>query len=157
MLGHRHPDGLERGDFLRSGAGAALDDGSGVAHALARRSGAPGDEGHHRLGHPLGDEARGPLLVAAADFTDEHYSFGQRIVLEHFQHVNEGRADDGVAADADAGSLANTPRGERVDDLVGQRAGARDDAHGARDRNVTGHDADLGLSRGEQPGAVGAH
>ena len=65
-------------------------------------------------------------------------------------------ADDRVAADAHAGALADAARGERVDDLVGQRAGARDDAHRAGRGDVAGHDAHPGLAGREQAGTVGA-
>jgi hypothetical protein len=124
MLGHRHPNRLKCRDFLRSRASAALDDGPSMAHTLARRRGPPRNEGRNRLGHSLSDEARSPLLVAAADFADEHHLFGQRILLKQLQHVNEGRTDNGIAAYTDAGALTDATRGERVDDFIGQRTRA---------------------------------
>src|SRR5205807_123774 len=68
-----------------------------------------------------------------------------------------------VAADADAGGLADIARRALPDGFVGQRAGARDDADflaalgvfgGGVD--VAGHDADLAFAGGDDAGAVGA-
>ena len=72
------------------------------------------------------DERRGLLLVGAADLADQHDRLGLRIGLEGREAVDEVGADDRVAADADAGGLADAGAGQLVDDLVGQRAAARD-------------------------------
>ena len=61
----------------------------------------------------------------------------------------------GVAADADAGGLAQALLGELVGHLVGQGPGAGDEADGPGGENVAGHDADLALLGGDQAGAVG--
>ena len=66
------------------------------------------------------------------------------------------RADDRVAADADAGGLAEAGRGEQRHDLIGQRAGARDEADRPSREDVIRHDADLAGAGGRQPGTVGA-
>ncbi len=89
------------------------------------------------------------LLRVAADLADHQDRLGLRVVLEQLQHVDVVRADDRVAADADAGRLAEAEVGELPDGLVGQRAGAADDADvpGRRLVDVAGHDADLALAR----------
>ncbi len=51
-------------------AGAAGDDGAGVAHAASGRRGLAGDEADHRLLHVGLDVGRGGLLGVAADFAD---------------------------------------------------------------------------------------
>src|SRR5205823_6398098 len=70
--------------------------------------------------------------------------------------VDEVRALDRVAADADRGRLAEPERGQLVHDLVGQRVGARHDADAARLVDVAGHDADLALTRRDHARTVRA-
>ena len=74
-------------------------------------------------------------------------ALGGGIGLEEREHVDEGAADDRVAADPDAGRLPDAETRELVDRLVGERAGARHHAHRARARDVGGHDADPALPR----------
>jgi hypothetical protein len=76
--------------------------------------------------------------------------------LKALQAVNEIRAVDRVAADADAGALAQPGVGDLVDGLIGERAAAADDADAARRVDVAGHDADLALAGRDDAGAVGA-
>ena len=78
------------------------------------------------------------------------------VVLEQLQAVDEVHALDRVAADADAGRLTEAGTGGLEHRLVGQGAGAADDAGGATLVDVTRHDADLALARGDDAGAVGA-
>ena len=52
--------------------------------------------------------------------------------------------------------LFQADRGGLVHGLIGQRAGARDDADLARQVDVARHDADLALARGDDAGAVRA-
>ena len=72
------------------------------------------------------------------------------------KHVDERGADDRVAADADAGGLAQAEVGQLPDGLVGQGAAAADDADRAGLVDVAGHDADLALAGRDDAGAVGA-
>ena len=60
----------------------------------------------------------------------------------------------GIAADADAGRLADAELRELADRFVGQRARARDDADVAFLVNVPRHDADLALARRDDARAV---
>jgi hypothetical protein len=65
--------------------------------------------------------SRGLLLIRATDFTHHHDGPGFGVPLERLEAVDEGRAIDGIAADADAGGLADAGLGELVDELVGER------------------------------------
>ena len=68
--------------------------------------------------------------------------------------VDERGADDRVAAQPDAGRLAQAQVGQLPDGLVGQRAAAADDADGPGLVDVAGHDADLALAGRDDAGAV---
>src|SRR5207244_669582 len=78
------------------------------------------------------------------------------IVVEEPEDVHETRAGDRIAADPDARGLADPPRRELADNLVGQGAAPRHDADGAGRVDVAGHDADLRLVRRDDAGAVRA-
>ncbi len=107
-------------------------DGAGMAHAATGRSRAAGDEADHRLlAAALGfvvDELRGVFLRRAADLADHDDRMGLVVGQEQFQHVDEFRALDRVAADADRRGLAEADLGGLEHGFIGQRAGARDDA-----------------------------
>ena len=75
--------------------------------------------------------ARRLLLLVAADLADHDDVLGLRVGLELLEHVDERRADDRVAADADDRRVAEAELRQLVADLVGQRARARDEADGA--------------------------
>src|SRR4029450_3567810 len=90
----------------------------------------------------------------AADLADHDHGVGSRVVLEEAQGVDESRADDRIAADADARRLADAELGQLGDRLVGERPAARDDADAAGLVDVARHDADLALLGGDDPGTV---
>ncbi len=113
--------------FLR-GARAAADDGAGVAHAAAWRRGLAGDEADDGLAHVRADELGGLLLGVAADLADHDDGVRVGVIVEKANGIEERRADDGIAADADAGGLADAEMRELADGFVGQRAAAADDA-----------------------------
>jgi hypothetical protein len=150
----RDAGGAERGHLLGRRALAAGDDRAGVAHAAARRRRLAGDEADDRLLEPARDELGGLFLGAAADLADEHDRLGLGVLGEEPQGVDEGRADERVAADADAGGLAEAEQRELVDRLVGERAALRDDPDAARLADVAGDDAGLGLPGRDDAGAV---
>src|SRR5262245_16056063 len=125
-----------------------------MAHATAWWSGPSGDEGRHWLGDVRLDECRRLLLGGAANLAHHQDRLGLRVVLEEPQHIDERRAGDGVATDADTGRLSQAEVGQLPDRLVGQCAAAADDADRARRVDVTGHDADLALPRRDDPRAV---
>jgi hypothetical protein len=89
----------------------------------------PGNEADHRLLDVLFHEGRRGLLGVAADLADHHDGVGVRIFVEQPDGVHEIRADDRVAADADAGGLADAELVNWPHRFIGQRAGARDHAH----------------------------
>ena len=62
----------------------------------------------------------------------------------------------GIAADADAGRLAQSHSGGLAHRLIGKRAGARYNANLAALVNVAGHDADLAFVRRDDAGTVRA-
>lgn len=143
--------GLERGDLAVSTALAAGDDGAGVAHAPAGRRGDAGDEGDDGLllllvG--LAQEVGRILLGGAADLADHDDAVSLRVLEEDLQAVDEVRAAEGVAADADDERLAQAGLCRLVDGFVGQGAGAGDDADAAALVDEAGHDADLALALG---------
>src|SRR5262249_14149292 len=76
--------------------------------------------------------------------------------LDQPQGGGERRAGVRVDAQADAGGLAQAQARELPDRLVGERAAAADDADRAGLVDVTRHDADLALTRGDDAGTVGA-
>ena len=141
--------------FGLGAAGGAGDDGAGVAHALAGRGSEARDEADHRLGHGL-DVLGGNLFVGAADFAAHDDGFCLRIGLKERQNINEARAGHGVAADPDAGSLAEARACQGVDRLVGERAGAGHNADGAGHEHGRRDDADLRAPDGQNAGAVRA-
>ena len=110
----------------------------------------------HRLRHVLADEGRGLLLLVAADLADHDDQLGLRVVLELREHVDERRADDGVAADADDRRVAEPELGQLVADLVRERARARDEADRALAEDLGGDDPDVRLARREHARAVRA-
>ncbi len=129
-----------------------------MAHAAARRGGAPGDEAGHRLlaAAPglVADELGGVFLGRAADFADHDDRLGGVVGQEHLQHVDELGALDRVAADADGGRLAETGIGRLEHGFIGQCAGARHDADGAGREDIARHDADLALVGRQHAGTV---
>ena len=60
-----------------------------------------------------------------------HDRLGRRIRGEQLQRVDERRADQRIAANADAGGLAEAQPRELVDRFVGERAALGDDADAA--------------------------
>src|SRR5690606_14237510 len=154
---HRgHARLFQRRELALGRARTAGGDRAGVAHALALGGRGTGDEADHRLGHELGDVLGRFLFGAAADLTDQDDALGLRIVLEQLQRVDEVGAVDRVAADADAGPLAEAGIRGLLDRFVGQRARARDDADLAGLVDVAGHDADLAFAGADHARAVGA-
>ncbi len=70
-------------------------------------------------------------LVGAADLADHEDGVGVGVGVEHADALDVVDAADGVAADADAGALGDAALAGLPDGLVGERAGAADDADGS--------------------------
>jgi len=156
-IGYRHAGRLKRGDLALRGPEVSGDNRAGVAEGLAGRGIPAADERDDRhLGQVLGDERSGIFFVRAADFAAKNQRAGLRIVLELPQALDKRRSDNRVAADADAGRLAEALARKQVDDLVGQGSRTRHDAHAALFKDVARHDADERLSRRDETGTVRA-
>ena len=94
------------------------------------------------------DPSRGFDFGVTADFADHDDAVGLGIVVEHLDHIEVRRAVDRIAANADAGGLADVLRRELKHRFVGQRAGARDHADVAPLVNITGRNADAAAAVG---------
>ena len=127
-----------------------------MSHAFAGGGGDAGDEADDRFAHVFARPFGGGFFVVAADFADHDDGAGVRVLFEFFQYVTVFEAVDGVAADADAGGLAQAHVGDLLDGFVGEGAGAGDDADVAFAVDVAGHDADFDLAGGDDAGTVGA-
>ena len=129
-----------------------------MAHAAARRRGAARDEADHGLGAPalrlVGEELGCVLLGGAADLADHDDRARLVVGKEQLEHVDEARAVDRIAADADCGRLAKPRLGGLVDRLVGQGPRAADHADRPLPENRARHDPDLALAGREHAGAV---
>ena len=80
--------------------------------------------------------AAASLFGVAADFADHDDGVGVGVFVEELDGVGVGGADDGVAADADAGGLADFQVRQLAHRFISQRAGAGDYAHVAGQMNV---------------------
>ncbi len=96
--------------------------------------------------------SRGP-----ADLADHHDALRLRVGQEQLEHLDEVRALHRVAADPDARALPQPRRRGLRDRLVGERAGAADDAHRAAPVDVARHDADLARLGRDDAGTVGTN
>jgi hypothetical protein len=90
----------------RRGAFSAGDNRAGVTHPSPRRRGLSRDEADDRLFERRLDKGGGVLFRIAADLADENDRFRFLVRGKEAQRVNERRADQRIAADADAGGLA---------------------------------------------------
>src|SRR5271169_1072483 len=155
-LVHRRADGggrfrdhdsgaLQRLHLVAGAAFAAGNDRAGMAHAPARRCGAAGDEPDDRLFPARRFQKIGTVLLrTAADFANHDDRLGLVVGEKHLEDLDEVRAVDRIATDADAARLPETDRCGLSHRLVGQGAGARDDA-------------DLALVGSDDTRAVGAY
>ena len=125
-----------------------------MTHAPALGRGETGDEADHRLRHIVLDPGRGLGLLRSADLADHQHGLGLGILLEQREMVEEGRAVDRIAADADRGGDADALGLHLRGGLVAERAGARDDADAALQIDVARHDAEHGLAGADDAGAV---
>ncbi len=100
---------------------------------------------------------RGRLFLGvAADLAHHQDGVGVRVVLEHAEDVDEARAVDRVAADADARALADAEVRELPDRFIRQGSRPADDADPSRLVDISRHDADLALPGRDDARAVRA-
>src|SRR5260221_684573 len=124
-LGAGFPRPIGVGDSLSASPRAR----AGMARAAAGRGGGAGDKAALRLLALGGFDQRGALLLGGtADPADHHDRLGLVIGEKHFQHVDEVEPVDRVAAAPNAARLAEPGSGRLRHRLIGQSAGARDDA-----------------------------
>src|SRR2546423_7917082 len=148
--------GGHRGVLVLGGALAAANDCAGMAHAAAGGRGLACNKADHGLLHVDLDPLRGALFGVATDFANQDDGVRVRIGVEKPDGVEECRTDDGIAADADAGGLADAKLRQLMDGCVGERAAAADDADISLLVDAAGHDADLALTGRYDAGAVRA-
>src|SRR6266478_9721293 len=135
-----NPGGGHGGVLVFRRALSAADDRTGMTHAASRRGGLTSDEADNRLLDIRLDELRGALFGVATDFADQDDGMRIRIVIEQLNRIEEGCANDGIAADADAGGLSNAEARQLIYGFVGQRATPADDADIPLFVNPPGHD-----------------
>eukprot|EP00444_Apocalathium_aciculiferum_P000641 CAMPEP_0183402810 /NCGR_PEP_ID=MMETSP0370-20130417/14161_1 /TAXON_ID=268820 /ORGANISM="Peridinium aciculiferum, Strain PAER-2" /LENGTH=235 /DNA_ID=CAMNT_0025584463 /DNA_START=20 /DNA_END=724 /DNA_ORIENTATION=+ len=152
------PGRPQRLDLVLGASLAAGDDGARVAHASARGRGQARDEGDDRLvGLVVGlQPLRRILLGTPTDLTDHDDAFRRRIVHEALQAIDEVRAVEGVATDADASRLAKAGLCGLVHRLICESARPAHDADLAGHVNVPRHDAHLAFTRLDDAGAIRA-
>src|SRR5260370_1755681 len=78
------------------------------------------------------------------------------MMVEKRGGVKKRRADDGIAADADASRLADAELRQLMDGLIGECAAAADDADISLLVNAARHDADLAFAGRNDTGTVRA-
>ena len=126
-----------------------------MAHLLAGRRGHARDVAHDRLRHVRLDEVGRFLFGRAADLAEHDDGLGVGVGFEQLEAVDEARAGNRVAADADARGDADALLVQLVERLVGERAGAADDADRSAGLRDLGRDeADVALARRQQARAV---
>ena len=90
----------------------------------------------------------------AADLADHDDGLGLVVGQKHLQAVEEAGPVDRIAADPDAGGLAESHRRGLGHRLVSEGARARDDPDLAARVDVSGHDSDLARAGRNHAGAV---
>src|SRR2546425_1315999 len=150
----RYAGRLERFDLRLGRAAVSLDNRPRMAHSLPGWRRPTSDVGHDGFRDPPLDEVGGLLLGGAANLPDEDDSFRLAVLLKHREGVDHARPDDWIPADPDAGRLSEPRLGHRVDDLVGQRPAARNDARVALLEELVRHDSHLGLAGRGESGTV---
>ena len=81
-----------------------------MAHAAARRGGLSSNETDDGNLHVGFDPCGSLFFGVAADFANQNDGVRVGILAENFDGFEKGRADDGIAADADAGGLTDAEK-----------------------------------------------
>src|SRR5690606_33167886 len=101
---------------------STTDDGTGVTHSPAFRSGLSGNKAHYRLFIARRfDIMRSLGFHAATNFTYHHNALGFRIVHQHFHGLFGSGADDGVTPDTDGRGLTQARFGELIYRFISKR------------------------------------
>src|SRR5215475_5373420 len=134
----------------------AGDNRSSMAHPPAWRRRLSADETDDRLLHFRFDISRSFLFGCSADFTDHHNAIRVLILAEKTDSIDEVRADDWIATNADTGGLANPSLRQLPDRFVGEGSASRHDSDIALEMNVSRHDSDFALPRRNDSRTVGS-
>jgi len=129
------------------------DDGAGVAHAAAGRSGGAGDEARDGFFAVGLDPARGLDFGGAPDFADHDDALGLGSSLNILMTSRCDVPLTGSPPMPTQSGLAEALAGDLPDGLVRERAGAGDDANVPFFVNVAGRDADATAAGGILAGA----
>src|SRR5262249_30132191 len=133
--------GFECGNFGSRGASAATDNRASVAHAASGRRGRASNETGDRFFAVFLDPFSGFFFSRAADFANHDDALGLGVGAEHFDHLEMGGAIYWIAANPDAGGLADPAASKLPDSFVSQRAAAGHDSDFSFFVNVAGRDA----------------
>lgn len=142
--------------FFFRRAFAAGDDRAGMTHPASRRRGLAADESNDGLFDMGLDVFGGFFFGAASDFTNHNNGVGIRVVVEQLDGVFLRRADNRIAADANAGGLADPQAGQLADSFIRQCAAALNDPDPALKMNAGGHNADFAFAWRNDARAIGA-
>ena len=93
-----------------------------MAHPLPGRCRDPGNISHHRFGHMIADEGSCGLFVRTTDFTHHDDAFGLRVLFEQRQHIDEVHTANRIAADTNAGTLAESELRGLMHCFISERA-----------------------------------
>src|SRR5215471_6677661 len=148
--------GVHRGVFVFCGALAPGNDRACMAHAASGRSGLAGDEADDRLLHVGFDPVGSGLLRIAANFANQNHSMRVGIFVEEFDRIEERSTDNGIAADSDAGGLANAKPRELINRFVSKRAAAADNTYVSVFVDAARHDTNFTFARRNDARTVGA-
>ncbi len=116
--------------------------------------GEAGDVGNDGLGHVVLDPGGSALLGVTTDLADHHDQFSLIVRVEQRQHVDEVTSRYRIASDPDAGRLAQALLTQLVNDLVHERSRATHETDRSGLADLGRDDADVGLSGGDDAGAV---
>ena len=112
--------GTHGGDLAFCGAFAAGDDGSGVSHAASGRRGCTRDETCDGFLTVFANPLGGFFFVGSSDFANHDDGFGLRIFVKHLEDIEMRCSVDGIAADPNAGGLAESSGSQLEDGFVGE-------------------------------------
>ena len=125
-----------------------------MTHAPSGRRGHAGDKSCDRFLTICFDPFRRLFFSRASDFADQDHRFRFSIFVEKLHRIEVRHSVNRIAADADAGRLAVTARGQLPNRFVGERARARNHADVSRFVDVAGHNADLARAGRNDSGAI---
>ena len=128
---------------------ATGNDGTGVTHPLARRSGGTSDEADDWLllsEVVLGDPLGSVFFALATDFTDEDDTLGKRIFSEPLDDIGVELSCERITTDTDDGGLTKAGEGGGVGGLVCEGAGPADDTDLTGGVDVGWDDTELAVS-----------